>query len=252
MSLSLSLRRLAAVLVLPLAAAACASLPPPVAQALPADVLLLGEQHDVAAHQERHRETVAGLAAQGRLAALALEMAEVGRSTAGLQRDASEAAVREALRWNDEGWPWQAYGPAVMAAVRAGVPVLGANLPRKDMRGAMVDAGLDGRLPEAELAAQRQAIRDGHCGLLPQAQIAPMARIQIARDIAMARTLAQAARPGRTVVLLAGSGHVDEQLGVPRHLPSALRWRAIRWPADPGQPARDYCAQLREQMPPRR
>ena len=43
---------------------------------------------------------------------------------------------------------------------------------------------------------------------------------QIARDRAMAQTLQQAARPGKTVVLLAGSGHVDPRLGVPRHLPA--------------------------------
>ena len=38
------------------------------------------------------------------------------------------------LAWDDAGWPWAAYGPAVMAAVRAGVPVLGANRPRSRMR----------------------------------------------------------------------------------------------------------------------
>lgn len=234
---------------------ACASLPPGVAQALPAHALLLGEQHDVADHQRLHRDTVQGLAARGQLAALALEMADQGAGTQGLPREADEAAVRQALRWNDAGWPWAAYGPTVMAAVRAGVPVLGANLPRAQMRAAMADESLDTRLTAPALARQREAVRLGHCDLMPPSQIAPMARIQIARDRAMADTVSQAAQtaqapgtnqPTRTVVLVAGYAHLDAELGVPQHLPPGLRAQAITWPKAP--PARDYCADLRRQM----
>ncbi len=240
----------AALLILSLAG--CAGLPPAVDSALPAQALLLGEQHDAPEHQRLHRDTVQALAARGRLAALALEMADQGAGTQGLARDADEAAVRQALRWNESGWPWAAYAPAVMAAVRAGVPVLGANLPRARMRAAMADETLDTRLPPQALARQREAVRDGHCGLMPQAQIAPMARIQIARDRAMAETVSQAVSasdaggPGRTVVLVAGRAHVDPELGVPRHLPPGLQARAVTWPEAP--PARDYCEDLRRQM----
>lgn len=233
-----------AVALVALALGACAA-------GLPtADVLLLGEQHDAAAHQQRHRDAVRSLAVQGRLAALALEMAEQGATTAGLPASADESAAQAALRWNEQAWPWAAYGPAVMAAVQAGVPVLGANLPRTQMRQAMGDAQLDALLAPAALQAQREAIRQGHCGLLPESQIAPMTRIQIARDQAMARTLAAAAVPGKTVVLLAGAGHVDEALGVPRHLPPGLVAKALRWPASEG-PQKDYCAEMRRQMAPR-
>ncbi len=214
----------------------------------PADLLLLGEQHDDPQHQERHRAVVQALAAQGRLAALALEMAEQGASTAGLPRAADAATVRAALRWDEAGWPWAAYGPAILAAVAQGVPVLGANLPRGGMRAAMADTALDATLDPAALAAQRDAIRAGHCDLLPAGQLAPMARIQLARDRAMAATLVQAAVPGRTVVLLAGAGHVDTQLGVPRHLPPGLQVRTVRWPASGRAPAVDHCAGLRERF----
>ena len=57
-------------------------------QLLPADVLLLGEQHDAPDHQRLQRETVAWLASRGQLAALVMEMAERGHSTQGLPRDA--------------------------------------------------------------------------------------------------------------------------------------------------------------------
>ena len=235
-----------------LALAGCTSLPAAVDQALPSDALLLGEQHVVPEHQRLHRDTVQALAARGQLAAVALEMADQGASTQGLARDADEATVRQALRWNEAGWPWAAYGPTVMAAVRAGVPVLGANLPRAQMRAAMADESLDARLLAPALARQREAIRTGHCDLMPPSQIAPMARIQIARDRAMAATVSQAvqapgaSQPARTVVLVAGHAHVDTELGVPQHLPPDLRVQAITWPKAP--PARDYCADLRRQM----
>jgi uncharacterized iron-regulated protein len=69
--------------------------------------ILLGEQHDNPDHQRIERDTVLALAARGRLAALVVEMAEQGRSTAGLMPQATEEQVREALGWSpgqNEGW----------------------------------------------------------------------------------------------------------------------------------------------------
>lgn len=234
---------------LPLFAAAvllagCTALRP---AADPVPALLLGEQHDAPDHQLRHRQVIESLAARKLLAALVLEMAEQGRSTAGLAEPASEQQVREALGWNSQAWPWEGYGPAVMAAVRAGVPVLGANLNRERMRSAMTDAQLDAALAEPVLRRQQEAIRNGHCGLLPETQIAPMARVQIARDRAMAQAVANAAVPGKTVVLVAGAGHVDPQLGVPLHLPPQLRAEAKMLPRV--ATGKDYCGQLRQQLP---
>lgn len=243
----------------------------------PTDLLLVGEQHDAPEHQRLQRQLVDWLASRGQLAALTLEMAERGQSSAGLPRDADEAAVRRALAWDDAGWPWASYGPVVMAAVRAGVPVLGANLPRGELRAAMADASLDARVPAAALAEQRQRMRDGHCGLLPEGQITPMARVQIARDIAMAEVAAGARQPSRTVLLVAGNGHVERSLGVPLHLPADLSFKVLSaragqtqtaidsgandarpqaatdgadlvWPTPP-VPPRDYCAELGRTAP---
>jgi uncharacterized iron-regulated protein len=209
-------------------------------------VLLLGEQHDARGHQAEAQRAIESLAARGALAAVALEMAEQGRSTAGLSAQAPEAEVRRALDWNDEAWPWRTYGPVVMTGVRAGVPVAGANLPRGDMKSAMADASLDTLLPASALSAQQAAIRGGHCGLLPESQVLPMTRVQIARDRAMARTIAQLAAGRKTVVLVAGAGHVDPELGVPRHLPASIRTEVVAWPVQ--APQADYCGQLRERM----
>ncbi|WP_291487997.1 ChaN family lipoprotein [Acidovorax sp.] len=194
---------------------------------LPADVLLLGEQHDAPEHQRLQREAVQWLAARGLLAAVVLEMAESGHSTRGLPRDATEAQAQAALQWNDAAWPWKAYGPVVMAAVAAGVPVLGGNLPRSALRATLAQEAWDQHLPAPALQRQYQALRDGHCGLLPEAQIAPMARVQIARDARMARTAQEALQPGQTVLLIAGAGHVLRSLGVPTHWPERLRSKVL-------------------------
>jgi uncharacterized iron-regulated protein len=175
-------------------------------------------------------------------------MAEEGTSTAGLPKDASEAQVQAALRWNAQGWPWDRYRLPIMAAVRAGVPVLGANLPQARQHAAMADAALDVLLPGPAMKAQQQAVRLGHCGLLPERQIRPMTRVQIARDRAMAGTVAAAARDGRTVLLLAGAGHVEPAVGVPLHLPPQLRVQSVELPHE--ATGKDYCDELRRQLPP--
>lgn len=235
---------------------------------LPTDALLLGEQHDNADHQRIQREVVETLAARGQLAALVIEMAVRGTTTAPLARQASEADVKIALQWDDKAWPWLAYAPAVMAAVQGGIPVVGANLPRTALREAMANAALDTRLDAAALQRQNQAIREGHCDLLPASQIAPMTRVQIARDVAMAehvrRAVADAA--GKKVLLIAGSGHVDKTLGVARHLGTTVKSTSVLlaasdspvdadtaagfhavWPTLPA-PKKDYCAELRKSM----
>ncbi len=234
----------------------------PWAALLPPPVLLLGEQHDAPDHQRLQREAVAALGARGALAAVVLEMAEAGHGTQGLPRDADEATVRAALAWNDAAWPWERYGPVVMEAVRAGVPVLGGNLPRARMRDAMHDPSWDARVPPGVLRRQIAAMDAGHCGLLPASQWPGMARIQIARDASLARTAADARRPGQAVLLIAGAEHVRRDLGIPLHWDGSVRSRVAVARAQstteplpegavdtilptPALPPTDHCAALR-------
>ncbi len=238
---------------------------------MPTPLLLLGELHDAPEHQLLQQDAVRQLAKSQQLAALVMEMIEQGRSTDQLPSEASEAQVRLALGWNEErnsgSWQWSVYGPVVMAAVRAQVPVVGGNLLRAQMRPAMADASLDSVLSEPALQRQREAIRQGHCQLLPEAQIAPMTRIQLARDRALAATAVSRLASGRTVLLIAGNAHVQRDVGIPRHLPPNLSHRVVlalsqdaasATAADPAsadrvwvtpqRPAKDYCAEVKKQM----
>jgi uncharacterized iron-regulated protein len=202
-----------------LARLAAAGLAVATAPVLAAGLLIFGEVHDQPDQQRQVAEEVQRLAAAGQLAAVVLEMAEAPHATTALPRDASEVQVQQALQWR--GWPWESYAAVVMNAVRAGVPVLGGNLPRADMRAAMSDAGLDATLPDAARQRLSQEVRDGHCGLIPEAQMPGMVRIQIARDRSMAATAARAAReavPPRKVLMLAGAQHASRDRGVPLHL----------------------------------
>ena len=241
------------------------------AQWTDAQVIALGEQHDQIAHHQWEAQTVQWLAAGQRLGALVIEMAPSGGSTAGLATTSTEEQVQQALQWQSGaaggGWPWQDYGPMVMNAVRAGVPVLGGNLPRAQMKQTMSQSRYDSHLPASGWQLQLDAIKDGHCGLLPESQFAPMARIQLARDESMAKVTATAvqqwSRPGQSVLLVAGRSHVRSDIGVPTWLPKDLRQKvaiaqsdkapkAINMKADKlltlaGNASQDQCAQLREQ-----
>jgi uncharacterized iron-regulated protein len=228
------------------------------------EVLILGEQHDAASHHRIHLHAVEALAQAGELAALVLEMADAGQSTRQLPVQATDAAIQQALGWRESAWPWAAYGPAIRAAVAAGVPVLGGNLPNRDNAATMREPAWDLRIPSTALTGQRQAVRDGHCNLLPAGQIGPMARIQIARDATLAATIAPLVRSGKTVLVLTGSAHAHRQLGIPLHLPTGLRLKTVRLAADGARPddaagfdavwptaaapAKDHCAELQRQL----
>lgn len=225
------------------------------------DVLMLGEQHDATEHHRQHRLAVQTLAQAGELAAVVLEMADAGHTTQGLPTQATEAQVQQALAWRNSAWPWAHYGPAVMAAVAAGVPVHGGNLPRQRNTATMKEPDWDQRVAPAVLEHQRQAVREGHCNLLPPAQIAPMTRIQVARDAQLAQTLVSVLMPGKTVLLLTGSHHAHRRWGVPQHLPTHVSVKSVRLAAGglrdddptgfdavwttPPVPPQDHCAALK-------
>jgi uncharacterized iron-regulated protein len=113
------------------------------------------------------------------------------------------------------GWNWALYAPVIDLALREHLPLYAANLSRADA-GKIVEHGYDRPVPADVLQPQVDEVRAGHCGMLPDDMLAPMATAQVARDVAMADVVAGAlaAHPGTGVVLIAGNGHVRRDFAV--------------------------------------
>jgi uncharacterized iron-regulated protein len=147
--------------------------------------------------------------------------------------------------------------------------VFGGNLPRAAQTTAMASQDLDAMVPTSARDQIRQAVRDGHCGLLPASAETGMVRIQIARDRALAETatrLAGSAPVGQSVLLLVGAQHAARDRGIPLHLAASARLapqdvRVVlfgddpRLPSDERRPARftprpDPCEGLKSRWAP--
>lgn len=210
----------------------------------PADYLLLGEIHD---HPLVHRERAVWLDALARRHrfALAFEQFDVHRQPdldrarasdpalarlrghpGGPELAAAARRLAEAGGFDFQGWHWPFYAPYLELALRHELPVVAVNLSREQgrriSRGETVAPPPPAGWVDSDDDALAEEIRRGHCGMLPERAIAPMARAQSARDATIARAIVDARHGlGLPVVLLAGNGHVRNDLGVPRHL-SAL------------------------------
>lgn len=196
--------------------------------------ILLGEKHDNPDHHRLQAWTVRALIAAGRRPAVAFEMFRADQADAIARHLAASPVdargLADALDWRRSGWPeWSMYEPIVEAALRAGLPLVAANLRQTITatlrRGgaAALDAGLVARLgldrPFPEEVRQRLAteIRDGHCGQLPERGVDAFIVVQHARDAHMAAAMREAGGDG--AILIAGAGHVRRDLGAPRFLP---------------------------------
>jgi uncharacterized iron-regulated protein len=192
--------------------------------------VLLGEVHDNPAHHRERAELLRDLLADGRPTRVLFEQMPRGTEAAIAAAARDAESVVDAGRLDRRGWRWPLHRPLVDAALAGGATITGANLERGDARAVMRDGAA--ALPpdlQALLAlpwsAEQQSrlertIDEGHCGLLPRDSWPAMALAQRARDAAMARSMLQVPAPER-VVLIAGNGHVREDIGVPHYLRGA-------------------------------
>ncbi len=201
------------------------------------EFLLLGEVHDNAAHHQLRAERLASLLADGQRTTVVFEQLPTARDAdlaAQQQRAPADVeALIDAGQWDRRAWRWPLHQPVVTAAVTGGAAVRGGNLAREEVRRLMREGdaawppallALSMRTPwaDAQQRAALKAIDDGHCGALPAAMHEPMVQAQRARDASLAQAMLAARAAGATrVVLIAGNGHVDRELGVPRYLEAA-------------------------------
>lgn len=200
-----------------------------------ADFVLLGETHDNPDHHRIQAWAVEGLFDAGVKPGLAIEMIREDQQAAldayRRKEPGRAEGIGQALAWERSGWPaWRHYAPVIAPFMRHDRPILGTNLPRDKIRplarqgyaalgpGRAAALGLDQSLPPQMLAAMTTEQVEAHCGHIPASRARPFARIQIARDALMAEALRKAAGASGKAVLIAGSGHVRRDRGVPFHL----------------------------------
>jgi uncharacterized iron-regulated protein len=203
-------------------------------------IVLLGEVHDNAALHTLRAAALRQWLLQGARPAMVFEQfdreqqADIDRARRERPKDA-DYLIAQARGHND--WHWESYRPYVALALEYDLPIVAGNLARGDaMRVATQDwsAVFDATtrrelqldaLPADYRRRQEEAIAIGHCNLLPPDALPARARAQIARDIVMARSIRPYAKRG--VVLLAGNGHVERDIGVPFWLTEDERRAAI-------------------------
>jgi uncharacterized iron-regulated protein len=205
-----------------------------IARLAQARYVLLGEKHDNPDHHALQARMVRALAAGARRPAVAFEMFSPSRADALARhladRPRDSAGIGEAVAWDASGWPsWTMYEPIARAALDAGLPMVVANLDVERVRAvsrqgvAALDPalvtrhGLDQPLAAGAHDALAAELRDAHCGRMSEARLPGMVAAQRARDAAMAEALLTAPG-GDGAVLIAGSGHVRNDFGVPVYL----------------------------------
>jgi len=202
-----------------------------------ADIVMLGELHDNGAQHRLRIEWLRALSEQvpitivlEHLDAEAQPRLDEARRTLDPARPLPERARRlaEAASFRFDGWDWALIGPVIELALERNLPIRAANLSAREAfsiaRGqahplATVRPNGWSDALERKLS---DTIRDGHCGLLPEAMIPAMVRAQVARDAQIAQALVESRTGGRKPVLLAGNGHVRTDFGVPLHLRDRL------------------------------
>jgi len=241
-------RRLLFVLTLLPALAGCATPPPLDEERLAVElarrpVVLLGEVHDNVVQHRVRAEALRRLLASGARPAIAFEQfdrerqGDIDRARRERSPDGRSLAdhVIAQARAPKDSWDWARYRPFVELALQYDLPIVAANLSRRDaLRVAREGpAAVFSEAERSELALDRfdgilaeheQVVQVGHCNLLPKSALPGLARAQIARDAVLAYSL----RPylARGVILLTGNGHARRDIGVPRHLPAGDQARA--------------------------
>ncbi|GLT08489.1 hypothetical protein GCM10007928_07200 [Sulfitobacter porphyrae] len=225
-----------------------------VARMRAADIVILGEVHDNAAHHIGQAELIARIAPK----AIVFEMLTPEQATQ-VNADSREdlTALARQIGWAESGWPdFALYLPVFEAAGQT--PVVGAALPRDKVRAAFERGaaevfgagasrfGLDALLPQAEQEARAALQFEAHCAAMPMEMMGGMVEAQRLRDAAFsAATLDALATYGAPVVVITGNGHARKDWAMPALIARAAAQTRVHVtgfveaPAEGGDPRYD-------------
>lgn len=182
------------------------------------DYIFIGERHGRVAHQNRSAFIIGALAEQGHTPSIVLEMLthEQTPIVEDYRRNSPEYALTLAIEldWADSGWPaWSYYYPIFNMAFTTKADIIGGDLTDDEQ-----DAATQIEIPTDErFLYYAEQMLNAHCGLIDDTRVKELARMQIARDLSMARALSATSR-SNSAILIAGSSHIGKNLGVPSHL----------------------------------
>ncbi|MEM1163821.1 MAG: ChaN family lipoprotein [Pseudomonadota bacterium] len=201
--------------------------PPEALDSLPvAEIVLLGEVHDNPIHHLNQARALEAL----RPAAVVFEMLTQEQAEFVNGTPARGAALGAALGWEDSGWPdFAMYQPVFEATGSA--RIYGMAVSREESQSVFGRSaaevfgsgagrfGLEGPLPDDELAAREAYQMAAHCDALPEHMLPGMVAAQRLRDAVFSRTALQALEEtGGPVAVITGSGHVRKDWGMPAAL----------------------------------
>ena len=199
------------------------------ARLAPARYILLGETHDNTEHHAGQAWIISNLAGKLRDVDVVFEMIDDRQGDLLKQHGYRTAAdLVSLLAQSNSGWEYSLYYQGLFETVmNAGYQILPGNINRHELLSSImhgqghVDQAVQELLtktpfsPEQQLAVKKDII-ESHCNMLNDEAAATMVRGQRIRDISMALNLLKAPQPVR--VLIAGSGHVRNDYGVPVYL----------------------------------
>ncbi|MET0385026.1 MAG: ChaN family lipoprotein [Polyangiales bacterium] len=199
-----------------------------------ADYVLLGETHDNRDHHRLQAALLTQFLAAHPNARVAFEMldeADVPVLAAHDYHSSAELAAR--VGWAESGWPdFALYAPIFDVALGQHAELIAAHPSvdhvRASMRGVAEDEAralhLDVPLPDAQVKAQYDEIRESHCGHAPDAMLTMMQHAQAYKDAFMARAVLSGGHP---TALITGRGHVRKDRAVPLFLQRAGASRSV-------------------------
>ncbi|SFC34208.1 Uncharacterized iron-regulated protein [Marinospirillum celere] len=189
--------------------------------------LFIGEQHDHPDHQRLALYWLKALQKSDRLGWLALEMASRSQQPLLDRHLGAQAVAPEDLQWQDRGWPWTRYDDLVQAGLTGSAGVIAADLDREAQMQAYQEGAPRPAISDQQAKALDELIDQGHCGLLPEERLPSMRQVQLARDQAMAEALSQAVGHQGIHLLITGSVHSRQDLGVARWLPGEVKVTSV-------------------------